>query len=40
MTTAKPAMPISGLGKPNTDAWWVSITDPQDKTGLMLQVGT
>ena len=39
-TTVKATMPISGLGKPNAEACGVTITDPQDSTGLMLQDGT
>ena len=33
-------MPISGFGKPNAEACGVTITEPQDSTGLMLQDGT
>ncbi|CNK00134.1 Uncharacterised protein [Mycobacterium tuberculosis] len=33
-------MPSSGLGKPNSDACGVAITEPQDTIGLMLQDGT
>ncbi len=33
-------MPMSGFGKPNTEACGVIITDPQDSTGLMLHDGT
>ena len=39
-TTAKDTIPMSGLGKPNSDACGVIITEPQDSTGLILQVGT
>ena len=39
-TTVKETMPISGFGKPNAEASGVTITEPQDSTGLMLQVGT
>ena len=39
-TTVKDTMPISGLGKPNADACGVTITEPHDSTGLMLQEGT
>ena len=33
-------MPINGLGKPNADACGVTMTEPHDSTGLMLQDGT
>ena len=39
-TTVNETMPISGLGKPNADACGVTITEPHDSTGLMLQDGT
>ncbi len=39
-TTVNATMPISGLGKPNADACGVTITEPHDSTGLMLQDGT
>ena len=39
-TTVNATMPISGLGKPNADACGVTITEPQDSTGLMLHDGT
>ncbi len=38
--TVKATTPISELGNPKTDACQVVITDPQEITGLMLQVGT
>src|SRR5581483_1068508 len=39
-TTVNAATPISGLGKPSTDACGVAITDPHDTTGLRLHDGT
>ena len=39
-TTGKAATPMIGLGKPRRAAWADSITLPQLRTGLMLQVGT
>src|SRR5690606_11979113 len=39
-TMAKEAMPSRGLGKPNSSACGVLITDPHDSTGLRLQLGT
>ena len=33
-------MPMSGFGKPKADACGVTITEPQDSTGLMLHDGT
>ena len=33
-------MPSSGLGKPSADACGVTITEPQDRIGLILQDGT
>src|ERR1700678_4612350 len=39
-TTVKPTMPSSGLGKPSTDACGVTITEPHETMGLMLQDGT
>lgn len=39
-TTLNATMPIIGLGNPNTDACGVTITEPQDSTGLMLHDGT
>lgn len=40
MTTEKEIKPIIGLGKPNTDACSVTITEPHESTGLILQLGT
>lgn len=37
---AKPATPMIGFGMPRASAWGVFITDPQERTGLMLHVGT
>src|SRR5882757_1644691 len=39
-TTENATMPISGFGKPNAAACGVTMTDPHDNTGLMLQDGT
>ena len=39
-TTVNETMPINGLGKPKASACGVTITEPHDSTGLMLQDGT
>jgi hypothetical protein len=40
VTAANAAIPMSGFAKPNTSACHVCITEPQDRTGLKLQLGT
>src|ERR1700758_98627 len=40
VTTLNPAIPMSELGNPSTDACGVAITEPHDTIGLMLHVGT
>src|ERR1700743_2739225 len=38
-TTVNPMMPSNELGNPRTEACWVSITEPQDTIGLVVQAG-
>jgi hypothetical protein len=39
MTTEKEIKPMIGLGKPNTEACSVMMTEPHASTGLILQLG-
>ena len=38
-TTGNVSTPMNGLGNPNTSACLVTMTEPQDRIGLMLQLG-
>jgi hypothetical protein len=40
MTMLKPITPRTGFGNPKSDACSVLMTEPQESTGLMSQLGT